>query len=167
MQIGIALGSNLGNSREILQRALIFLQSLGTNFKESSWYRSAPVDCPSDSPDFLNAAVEVTFEGDLLELLDRLQAFECSEGRSMERPVVNAPRPVDLDLLYADDLVINHPRLVLPHPRITGRLFVLEPLMEICPNRILPKTGKTVEQLLLALRARETNNPLCERIGSH
>jgi 2-amino-4-hydroxy-6-hydroxymethyldihydropteridine diphosphokinase len=98
----------------------------------SSAWRSAPVD--AGGPDFLNAVAALDTDLAPLELLDALQAIEATHGR--ERPYRNAPRTLDLDLLMHGDIRLDTPRLVLPHPRLHERAFVLRPLLEIAPELV-------------------------------
>jgi 2-amino-4-hydroxy-6-hydroxymethyldihydropteridine diphosphokinase len=105
--------------------------------RASSLYRSAPVE--AQGPDFYNAVAEVETALEPLELLHALQAIELAHGR--ERPYRNAPRTLDLDLLFCDDLVLEQPGLSLPHPRLHLRAFVLEPLLELSPGHVHPLLG--------------------------
>lgn len=142
MRVGIALGSNLGDRAERLQQAVAGLRRRAEPpILTSRIYETEPVDCPPVSPQFLNAAVEIGFSGSVEELLAWLQSLEKEANRPAIRPK-NAPRTVDLDLIYADDFVRQTPTLTLPHPRAMERLFVLVPFCDICPDRILP--GHTI-----------------------
>ena len=129
----IGLGANLGADlpATLTQAALRLAALPGTRVValSSSW-RSAPVD--AGGPDFLNAVAALDTALLPLELLDALQAIEQTHGR--ERPYRNAPRTLDLDLLLYADLVLDAPRLTLPHPRLGERAFVLRPLLEIAPE---------------------------------
>ena len=129
----IGLGANLGAdlSAALTQAALHLAALPGTRVValSSSW-RSAPVD--AGGPDFLNAVAALDTALLPIELLDALQAIEQTHGR--ERPYRNAPRTLDLDLLLYADLVLDTPRLTLPHPRLGERAFVLRPLLEIAPE---------------------------------
>lgn len=129
----IGLGANLGDdlSATLTQAALSLAALPQTRVSAlSSVWRSAPVD--AGGPDFLNAVVALDTALAPLDLLDALQAIEQAHGR--ERPYRHAPRTLDLDLLLYDDLVLDTPRLTLPHPRLGERAFVLCPLMEIAPD---------------------------------
>ena len=154
MKAGVALGSNLGNRALHLRRGLAFLMGLSSTgyCVQSSILETEPVDCPEGSGAFLNAAAEIEYAGTPRQLFDQLKAFERSEGRASS-PVPNAPRPLDLDLLYFGDMVLDEgdPRLVVPHPRMAQRRFVLVPLSEIAPDLVVPGQTKTVAQLLEAL----------------
>jgi 2-amino-4-hydroxy-6-hydroxymethyldihydropteridine diphosphokinase len=148
VKIAIALGSNLGDSRAILEEARNFLKNLSQGeFRFSSLYRTAPIDCPPGSPDFLNAAALIEWNRDLNELLNLFQKYEKDLGRPESRPK-NSPRPLDLDILFADQLISHDPTLTIPHPRMKERLFVLEPLAEICPDFIFPDIRQTMRDVL-------------------
>ena len=146
----IALGSNLGDSPATLSRAIAQLRHLSSEpLLESSLWQSEPVDCPPDSPLFVNGVVGlVPHPGETPEsLLEKLQALEREYGRQ-PKTVLNEPRPLDLDLIAFGALRRDSPKLTLPHPRAHQRWFVLQPLSEIAPDLILPGQTKTVRQLL-------------------
>lgn len=129
----IGLGANLGaDLPATLTQAALSLEALpGTRVAAlSSAWRSAPID--AGGPDFLNAVAALDTALAPLELLDAMQAIELAHGR--ERPYRNAPRTLDLDLLLYGDLMLDTPRLTLPHPRLGERAFVLRPLLEIAPE---------------------------------
>ena len=153
----VALGSNLGDSRQILLDAMTRLQNFSDAplFKSSLW-QTTPVDCPPDSPKFLNAVAGlVPRAGETPEsLLQKLQALEKEFGRRPKK-ILNEPRPLDLDLIAFGNEVRSSPELILPHPRAHLRRFVLQPLSEIAPDFSLPGQLKTVAQLLAALPAGE------------
>jgi len=151
--VGIGLGSNLGDRGEELRQAFALLQEIDPGARFSSIYESTPVDCPPGSGLFLNAVALIRREGSLLRLLDQFQAYELERGRACVRPV-NAPRPIDLDLLFAGDEVLSTPRLILPHPRLHGRLFVLLPLAELLPDFVLPGGGVGIQDLIRAAQSR-------------
>ena len=113
-----------------------------------------PVDCPPGSPSFLNAVAEIRVDPAKLPpraLLERLQAFESERGRAIQRGV-NAPRPLDLDIIYYGDRMVNEPGLVIPHPRADQRRFVLEPLAALRPKLVLPGQTKNVGELQQEIR---------------
>lgn len=111
-----------------------------------------PVDCPPGSPAFLNTAAVVETELHPVALLDALLAIEAELGRSRDgAAATNAPRPIDLDLLMYDDLILSTPTLTLPHPRMHVRRFVLEPLATIAPDVVHPTTRKSIATLLAEL----------------
>ena len=130
----VGLGANLGEPVRALQQALIALGRLPRTalVRQSSFYRSAPVD--AGGPDFVNAVAELATSLDAHELLAQLQALEHGAGR--ERPYPNAPRTLDLDLLLYGSARIESPTLVVPHPRMRERAFVLRPLAEIAPRLV-------------------------------
>lgn len=135
---GISLGSNLGNRRGNIEAAKQRLRAIATPgepFLEASIHETEPVDCPPDSPAFLNSVIELDFIGDAFELLKLTRQIEHDLGREAVRER-NAPRPIDLDLLYFGSEMIQTPQLVLPHPRMKERLFVMKPLAEIRPDLV-------------------------------
>lgn len=128
----IGLGANLGDSAATLRRVLAQLQATDgiDAVTASPFYRSAPVDAAG--PDFVNAVAALDTRLPPLALLDALQALENQHGRL--RPYKNAPRTLDLDLLTYDDQQLDHQRLILPHPRMHQRAFVLLPLQDLAPD---------------------------------
>lgn len=144
----IGLGANLGDARGTLRSALSCIARLAQTelLASSPFYRSAPVD--AGGPDYTNAVAAIATRLDPHELLDRLQGIEAEHGR--ERPFVNAPRSLDLDLLLYGEQVINSKRLCVPHPRMHQRAFVLRPLADLAPHLHVPGHGH-VGQLLAAL----------------
>ena len=133
MNAVIALGSNLGNSRETLRQALDAVAALpGTCVcAVSSLYRTAPVGY-ADQPDFLNAVATVETSLSAHALLGALLGIEAAMGR--RRTFANAPRVVDLDLLLYQGVTLQSEELTLPHPRMHQRAFVLVPLAELFPQ---------------------------------
>jgi 2-amino-4-hydroxy-6-hydroxymethyldihydropteridine diphosphokinase len=153
----VALGSNLGDSRRIIPRAMQRLQEFSSQpLLKSSLWETTPVDCPPGSPMFVNAVVGlVPNAGETPEsLLAKLQAFEQEFGRQPKK-VLNEARTLDLDLIAFGDATRNTQPLILPHPRAHQRRFVLQPLSEIAPELILPGQSKTVAQLLKELDSDE------------
>ncbi len=136
----IGVGANLGFSRDAVLNALADLSRLpSTDFvASSSLYRSAPVD--GDGPDYVNAVAEVETRMSAHELLVALQAIETRYGRV--RTTRNAPRTLDLDLLLYGDGMLKTPDLVVPHPRIAERAFVLTPLIELAGPVVIPGQGR-------------------------
>jgi len=149
----IALGSNLGNSQEILLAAMTHAQAYTDSpLLKSSLWRTTPVDCPPGSPPFLNAVIGFIPRPDETpeSLLIKMQELEKSFGRTPKK-ILNEPRPLDLDLIAFGHETRHSPDLVLPHPRAHQRRFVLQPLGEIAPDLILPGQGRTVAKLLAEL----------------
>jgi 2-amino-4-hydroxy-6-hydroxymethyldihydropteridine diphosphokinase len=144
--VAIALGSNLGDRDAHLDFGEARLSELLTDIQDSSRYDTEPVGVAGGQPRYLNAAVVGRTSLAPHQLLRELQKIESERGR--ERPYVNAPRTLDLDLILYADLVLWDPELTVPHPRFRQRRFVLEPLAEIAPDAIDPETRLTVRNLL-------------------
>jgi 2-amino-4-hydroxy-6-hydroxymethyldihydropteridine diphosphokinase len=141
----LSLGSNLGDREAYLKEALSHLVTYGAQIiKASLLYETVPVEVPSGQGNYLNMVVEVVFGGGPMELLDLCQRVEDTLGRV--RPYTNAPRTIDIDILLIHDIVLDQGRLILPHPRMENRAFVILPLAEIAPDLILP-SGRTVTQV--------------------
>ena len=143
--VAIALGSNLGDRDTLLDDAEDRLATLLSGAVASARYETDPVGGLPDAPIFLNEVVVGTTLLGPRALLEALLAIEAAAGR--ERPFVNAPRTLDLDLILYGDFVIDEPGLQVPHPRFRDRLFVLAPLAEVAGDWIDPVSGLTVEQL--------------------
>ncbi len=143
--LGSNLGSNLGNSREIVNKSLETLGNIqGIELVQaSSLYQTTPVGPPQ--PDYVNACAILAVELSPLALLDALLSIEAQFGR-VRRERWQA-RTLDLDLLLYQDLILDSPRLTIPHPRMQERGFVLIPLAEIAPDWQEPITGKLIAQL--------------------
>ncbi len=153
MNFGIALGSNLGDRAENMRRGVELLMARvpGIRLNASAQvYETEPVDCAPGTQAFLNTVIEVAAECQPHELHAHLKAIEQALGRPEQRER-NSPRTLDLDLLYADDVVSDDPVLTLPHPRMHLRRFVLEPLADIRPELVLPGQKVSVATLLLQL----------------
>ena len=149
----VSLGSNLGDSRQIILQALGRLQAFADQpLLKSSLWETVPVDCPPGSANFVNAVAGwLPRAGETPEsLLEKLQELEREFGR---RPklVLNEPRPLDLDLIAFGRETRRTWGLSLPHPRAHLRRFVLQPLSELAPEYVLPGQGFTVAELLAAL----------------
>ncbi len=154
----IALGANLGDSRKIISQAMARLQELsdGPILKSSLW-QTTPVNCPPNSPMFVNAVAGLAPRGGETpeSLLEKLQSLEKEFGRQPKK-AFNEPRPLDLDLIAFGNEIRDAETLKLPHPRAHERGFVLQPLSEIAPDLVLPKQTKTVTELLRGLRSEES-----------
>jgi 2-amino-4-hydroxy-6-hydroxymethyldihydropteridine diphosphokinase len=153
--VGIALGSNMGDREAELDAGIAFLRFLAEDHKvrESPRIETAPVDCPPGSPPFLNSVAEIKIESVMmtpLNLYACLEEFEIERGRAPFRGV-NAPRPLDLDIIYYGSERFEQMGLIIPHPRAHLRRFVLEPLSHLRPRLILPGQKKTVKALLKQL----------------
>lgn len=144
----IALGSNQGNSLEILEKTLNALNQIPGMFIQttSSWYQTKSVGTPEPQADYLNGCALLSAEQTPEELLAILQATEIQFGR-IGKGTLQA-RTLDLDLLLYGDMVLNSPNLTIPHPRMGERAFVLVPLAEIAPDWIEPVSGMKIAKLL-------------------
>ncbi len=142
----LSLGSNLGDRVGHLKAGLAELDRLDIKCRRSSsYYETEPVGF-LDQPWFLNIAVLVDSPVEPRELLERCLQIEQARGRSRTRK--NGPRTLDIDILLFGRQIIDEPRLVIPHPRMSQRRFVLEPLAEIAPEVYHPVLMKTVRLLL-------------------
>jgi 2-amino-4-hydroxy-6-hydroxymethyldihydropteridine diphosphokinase len=150
VECGIALGSNTGDRLAHLRAALEELRAADPHLEVSPVYETAPVDCPAGSGAFLNAVAIVRWSGTPEALLEWLRGIESRLGRPRER-AKNSPRSIDLDILYAGDAMLRTPELILPHPRLHERRFVLQPLCDLRPALLLPGMSGTVAELLAAL----------------
>ena len=153
--VAIGMGANVGDPRRSFRLVRRRLFPLLRNPKMSPLYSTSPVGGPTDQPYFLNAVITGRTSHSALALLTLLRDLEKAAGR---KPAAkkNAPRPLDLDLrLYGNERIATR-RLTVPHPRMTSRLFVLVPLADVAPRRVVPGTGKTVARLLAEARRRST-----------
>ena len=148
----LGLGSNLGDRREFIERAARLIDEIeGVELKSiSSLIETEPVGGQPQGR-YLNGAAELETALEPRDLLARLQGVEAELGRV--RKVLNGPRNIDLDILLFGDLVVEAGDLVLPHPRMCERAFVLEPLNEIVPGRVHPIKRKSIEELLGEFRS--------------
>ena len=154
---GIAIGSNLGNRHAELDAALAFLRYLASDHevRESPRFDTDPVDCPPGSPRFINMVAEIMVDSVMmppLNLFGCLEEYEIEHGRAPFHEQ-NAPRPIDLDIIYYGTEQFDVLGLIIPHPRAHERRFVLEPLSYLRPELVLPGQTKTVKQLLAGLKA--------------
>jgi 2-amino-4-hydroxy-6-hydroxymethyldihydropteridine diphosphokinase len=155
--VAIGFGANVGNPRRTFRLVAQELFPFLRNPKMSPLYRTSPVGGPSDQPDYLNAVITGRTSLRAETLLTLLRNLEKAAGR---KPAAekNAPRPLDLDLLLYGNERIATRRLTVPHPRMTSRLFVLVPLADVAPRRVVPGAGKTVARLLAEARRRSTES---------
>lgn len=141
----LSLGANLGDRETNLRRAIEALAKLGEVAAVSSFYETEPVEVV-EQPWFLNCAVALDSDRTPPELLHALLALEKAMGR--QRTQEKGPRNIDIDILLADDAIVDTPELTLPHPAMQDRRFVLAPLAEIDAQVVHPRLGKKVSELL-------------------
>ncbi|MBO0715200.1 MAG: 2-amino-4-hydroxy-6-hydroxymethyldihydropteridine diphosphokinase [Acidimicrobiales bacterium] len=134
MRSFLGMGSNLGDRRRLLADAVVALPDL---VAVSPLYESEPVGGPPDQPWFLNLVAELSSPRSPRQLLSLCQELEGAAGR--ERAVRFGPRTLDVDVLLVDDLRVDEPDLVVPHPRMWERRFVLRPLADLAPELVAPE----------------------------
>ena len=149
-EVYLGLGSNLGEKRENIERAVERLREISTGLTVSSMYETAPVGVTLQ-PSFVNAVCGMWTNLSVFELLREIRGIQREAG--VRGPVVNGPRMLDIDILLYGSLVTDLPHLTVPHPRMTEREFVLRPLAEIAPGVMHPVTKKTASDLLGEIRS--------------
>ena len=142
----IGLGSNLGDRAALIQAAVELLAQVPglVGLERAPLYETTPVDCSHGSPPFLNTVVQAHYTGDLFVLLEHCQRIEHQLGR-VRTGARNESRPIDMDLLMVEGVVLETDQLILPHPRLHRRLFVLLPLADLRPDLTMPN-GQTIHQ---------------------
>ena len=155
MEIGFSLGSNLYNRKRLLMQAKnLLLSAPRTKFVDQSpIYETTPVDVKPEYQDmaYLNSIVVVDSELPLESWLSYIGKIETNLGRERSESDRNAPRPIDVDIIYAGEMIIDSGGLEVPHPRWAERRFVVQPLCDVRPQMTLPEASKTVSQILNAL----------------
>lgn len=140
----LALGANLGDRLANLKQAISSLTPQMEVKAKSQVYETPPWGF-EDQPKFLNQVIKTNTYLDPEPLLKHLKRLEVALGRKESFP--NGPRLIDMDILFFDELVVNKPSIVIPHPRLQERGFVLLPLMEIAPNLVHPVTHKSIREM--------------------
>jgi 2-amino-4-hydroxy-6-hydroxymethyldihydropteridine diphosphokinase len=161
MQIVIGLG---GNSGEVAASFSSAAGALATRFRlvaSSGIWRTAPIGPPQD--DFLNAALLLDVDADLFRVLAWCQALEVRAGRRRQPGERNRPRPLDLDILLAEEVVVVSPALVVPHPRLALRRFALLPACEVAAGWRHPRLHRPLDELAATLAG---DGQRCDRLGS-
>ena len=148
----LGLGSNMGERQENLDKAVDFLSQKLQVAKVSSVYDTAPVG-DIEQPRFLNLVCQASTKLAPKELLAVAKGIESKLGRKPGKP--DAPRPMDIDILFYGDKVIKTPELIIPHPRLVERAFVLIPLNEIAPDLVHPVSGETIKELLKEISGKQ------------
>jgi 2-amino-4-hydroxy-6-hydroxymethyldihydropteridine diphosphokinase len=147
----LGLGSNLEDRRGHLDMAIDFLKERLKIDRLSPIYDTAPINLPGQ-PRFLNMVVQVSTRLSANNLLFMAKGIEAKLGRVP----LDTPRPIDIDILFYGDQVINTPpQLIVPHPRLVERAFVLMPLADIAPDLVHPGNKKTVKQMLETVQCKE------------
>lgn len=149
--VWIAFGSNLGERLAFIEQALEALSEKLTDFRASSIYETAPIDCEAGAPAFLNGVCGGQTSMGASSLLAWLHELETQAGR--QRRYKHAARTLDLDLLFYGQQCLQEPGLTLPHPRLAERAFVLKPLVELAPELQHPGLNKSIRELWLAFSA--------------
>lgn len=152
----LALGSNLGNKIDNIEKAYENInERIGKIIERSSIYESDPVGFVSDNG-FVNTVCHVLTKLDVESVMDVAEIIEYEMGRRVKsEKKIYSDRTIDIDILFFDKEVINNPRLIIPHPHLHERTFVLEPLSEIAPDLIHPFLKKTISELKNELSKKE------------
>lgn len=152
MKVYLGLGSNVGDRKANLEKALQLLSQKLQIEQISSIYESEPVGYV-EQPRFLNVVCRAQIDIGPLQLLSLIKGIEASLGRVPSFP--NAPRPIDVDILFYGELVIQTPELTIPHPRIKERAFVLIPLVELDEELVHPVSGERIRDLAAKVDGKE------------
>lgn len=154
----IALGSNVGRKAQNIHSAIVELRKIGSVVSTSFLYQSEPMYF-TDQPSFLNGVCKLSTSLPAAELLNALKSIETAVGR--QKTFANGPRALDLDIVFFNnDIVQLDDRLVVPHPRLHERSFVLKPLHDIDPTFVHPRLKRSVQSLLEEFHERNPNEKL-------
>lgn len=167
-EVAIALGANLGDRLSQLKEARDSIKedcATGETWAQSAVYHTSPVECPEGAPDYLNAVIIFSYEGSGEDLLTYCKALEVRMGRLTDGSSgeINQPRLIDADILYLGAETIDLPHLIVPHPRLTERRFVLEPLAEVRGDQCLPGSAETIAETLRNLNTEEPSLVIYEK----
>ena len=142
----LSLGSNLGDRKSYLIQAIEELKRVGVyDIENSSFYETIPIDCPEGSNNFINMVLFCQYDKSAQDLLVDIQQIESDFGRY--RRVRNEPRNIDIDIILFNDIIVQEEGLIIPHPRMHKRKFVLGPLCELNGEIIHPSLKKSISQL--------------------
>lgn len=150
----LGLGTNLGDRKSQLEKAIRAIEGIESTrvLETSSVYETSPVGGPPNQNNYYNAAVAIQTHLSPQALFHLTQAIERKAGRLPASDRLRwAPRPIDIDLLFFDRMLIRDRGLIIPHPRMASREFVLKPLCDIAPDFIHPELSKNMAQLLSEL----------------
>jgi len=142
----LSLGSNIGDKAAQITQALDRLSKVVTIKRVSPFYLTEPIGL-KDQEWFVNSVAELETEKDPEKLLHALQSIEEKMGKTKLK--VNGPRTIDIDILFYDNQIVNRKNLVIPHPRLQSRLFVLRPMMDLNPGLLHPVLKKTIQELYM------------------
>ena len=159
MEMVIALGANLGDRKQTFAKAIAAIgEQIGAVIARSKWIETEPLLAEEnpipDQPPYLNAVIAVHSDLSPQEVMKKLLAIELALGRDRSETREWAPRVIDLDLICCGNEVLMTPDLMLPHPEMHKRLFVLEPMLEVTPNWVHPLIRKDIKQMVEALKGR-------------
>jgi 2-amino-4-hydroxy-6-hydroxymethyldihydropteridine diphosphokinase len=140
----LGLGSNIKDKEEHLKKAILLIKDFCMVNAVSPLYLTEPVGFP-DQDWFLNCAVEIETDVDPQTLLSKIKSIERKLRR--KKTIKNGPRSIDIDILFYGDLVMHTKQLVIPHPRLQERLFVLQPMLDLNPTLMHPVLHKTIQEL--------------------
>jgi 2-amino-4-hydroxy-6-hydroxymethyldihydropteridine diphosphokinase len=144
-RVFLGLGSNIDDKERYITTAISLISEICTVKKKSHLYLTEPVGA-TNSDWFMNSVIEIETEMNPDALLSALQSIEQQLGR--KKTVKNAPRTIDIDILLYDDVILKKKHLVIPHPLLQDRLFVLQPMMDIDPSVIHPVFGTSIRELI-------------------
>jgi 2-amino-4-hydroxy-6-hydroxymethyldihydropteridine diphosphokinase len=147
IEVFLSIGSNLGDREENLKLAVCKLHLILENMQVSSIYETDPLYM-LDQPHFLNAVISGCTSLNHRELLDKTQAIELDMGRNKNAQTSKGPRLIDIDILLYDNLILHEPELVIPHPGIAERKFVLIPLLELASGIVDPVSGMQFSEFM-------------------